>query len=107
MIRAASIPKNTFADIQITSLCLMRIFSVALKFLLSTDSCVLALVLKVLYSNSLLSIPLNRSFFSFLDNSFIVPAGVLTSLFAEQRSEEHTSELQSLMSISYAVFCLK
>src|SRR3546814_4974006 len=24
-----------------------------------------------------------------------------------QRSEEHTSELQSLMSISYAVFCLK
>src|SRR3546814_3671118 len=28
--------------------------------------------------------------------------------FAEQpRSEEHTSELQSLMRISYAVFCLK
>src|SRR3546814_3279367 len=26
---------------------------------------------------------------------------------AEQRSEEHTSELQSLMRISYAVFCLK
>src|SRR3546814_6315147 len=25
----------------------------------------------------------------------------------EHRSEEHTSELQSLMSISYAVFCLK
>src|SRR3546814_2978342 len=25
----------------------------------------------------------------------------------EQRSEEHTSELQSLMSHSYAVFCLK
>src|SRR3546814_10281412 len=24
----------------------------------------------------------------------------------EERSEEHTSELQSLMSISYAVFCL-
>src|SRR3546814_2772591 len=29
------------------------------------------------------------------------PAGVLI------RSEEHTSELQSLMRISYAVFCLK
>src|SRR3546814_3368703 len=28
-------------------------------------------------------------------------------LFAGQRSEEHTSELQSLMPISYAVFCLK
>src|SRR3546814_3498324 len=27
--------------------------------------------------------------------------------FAGRRSEEHTSELQSLMRISYAVFCLK
>src|SRR3546814_2530066 len=27
--------------------------------------------------------------------------------FADVRSEEHTSELQSLMRISYAVFCLK
>src|SRR3546814_4079145 len=27
-------------------------------------------------------------------------------LFAATRSEEHTSELQSLMRISYAVFCL-
>src|SRR3546814_6211066 len=26
---------------------------------------------------------------------------------ARQRSEEHTSELQSLMRLSYAVFCLK
>src|SRR3546814_5385030 len=26
---------------------------------------------------------------------------------SSKRSEEHTSELQSLMSISYAVFCLK
>src|SRR3546814_1863787 len=29
------------------------------------------------------------------------------SLFGGPRSEEHTSELQSLMRISYAVFCLK
>src|SRR3546814_1291919 len=29
------------------------------------------------------------------------------SLRCRQRSEEHTSELQSLMRISYAVFCLK
>src|SRR3546814_6491482 len=27
--------------------------------------------------------------------------------FSRSRSEEHTSELQSLMRISYAVFCLK
>src|SRR3546814_1491277 len=30
-----------------------------------------------------------------------------TAPLAQQRSEEHTSELQSLMRISYAVFCLK
>src|SRR3546814_7816864 len=30
-----------------------------------------------------------------------------TRLFPWTRSEEHTSELQSLMRISYAVFCLK
>src|SRR3546814_10751364 len=30
-----------------------------------------------------------------------------TSLVELHRSEEHTSELQSLMRISYAVFCLK
>src|SRR3546814_1675403 len=31
----------------------------------------------------------------------------LREVFEEARSEEHTSELQSLMRISYAVFCLK
>src|SRR3546814_9163818 len=30
-----------------------------------------------------------------------------SGIFQPQRSEEHTSELQSLMRISYAVFCLK
>src|SRR3546814_9285221 len=39
-----------------------------------------------------------------------LPADVLLVIdqaYAEYRSEEHTSELQSLMRISYAVFCLK
>src|SRR3546814_3508251 len=31
----------------------------------------------------------------------------VTHLLAQRRSEEHTSEPQSLMRISYAVFCLK
>src|SRR3546814_4020981 len=31
----------------------------------------------------------------------------LSDTFCVERSEEHTSELQSLMRISYAVFCLK
>src|SRR3546814_7396039 len=33
--------------------------------------------------------------------------GTSQVFFMENRSEEHTSELQSLMRISYAVFCLK
>src|SRR3546814_8770419 len=35
------------------------------------------------------------------------PAGLALPVAAAGRSEEHTSELQSLMRISYAVFCLK
>src|SRR3546814_5393475 len=35
------------------------------------------------------------------------PGHQLHPAFADGRSEEHTSELQSLMRISYAVFCLK
>src|SRR3546814_1358534 len=36
-----------------------------------------------------------------------VPPGLTISTEMCIRSEEHTSELQSLMRISYAVFCLK
>src|SRR3546814_10650111 len=32
---------------------------------------------------------------------------ITSPMFIPDRSEEHTSELQSLMRISYAVFCLK
>src|SRR3546814_7167457 len=35
------------------------------------------------------------------------PLDSCTMMVTEGRSEEHTSELQSLMRISYAVFCLK
>src|SRR3546814_3239943 len=39
---------------------------------------------------------------------FNLGLGLLSRLMLQmQRSEEHTSELQSLMRISYAVFCLK
>src|SRR3546814_4130339 len=40
-----------------------------------------------------------------LEHSKTQQAGVTAS--STPRSEEHTSELQSLMRISYAVFCLK
>src|SRR3546814_5274876 len=38
------------------------------------------------------------------EDGFVDPSRIKISFF---RSEEHTSELQSLMRISYAVFCLK
>src|SRR3546814_1159278 len=34
-------------------------------------------------------------------------AGIPSAGYRDDRSEEHTSELQSIMRISYAVFCLK
>src|SRR3546814_10548056 len=42
-----------------------------------------------------------------LHGGVAVVAAVLKALDGIERSEEHTSELQSLMRISYAVFCLK
>src|SRR3546814_4610770 len=41
------------------------------------------------------------------DRLFADPGPLREQLRGERRSEEHTSELQSLMRISYAVFCLK
>src|SRR3546814_11166332 len=46
---------------------------------------------------------LATTFFAGLAFFAVSPA----SMAADSRSEEHTSELQSLMRISYAVFCLK
>src|SRR3546814_5321251 len=40
-------------------------------------------------------------------NDVALVAGISIPLGRFDRSEEHTSELQSLMRISYAVFCLK
>src|SRR3546814_5831473 len=37
----------------------------------------------------------------------VVVSGTVVVVDGAERSEEHTSELQSLMRISYAVFCLK
>src|SRR3546814_10240958 len=50
--------------------------------------------------------PQARSFERFLDDETI-PTGWWNNFPKYIRSEEHTSELQSLMRISYAVFCLK
>src|SRR3546814_3385269 len=55
------------------------------------------------HSASVAGVPAARAAPSCLDGRKAVGAGSSTS----SRSEEHTSELQSLMRISYAVFCLK
>src|SRR3546814_2202924 len=41
------------------------------------------------------------------DGEAVLTAGQRFRLDLDERSEEHTSELQSLMRISYDVFCLK
>src|SRR3546814_5395430 len=52
--------------------------------------------------NALVSEPLDGG------NAHFPPSSLqLTSVDVGKRSEEHTSELQSLMRTSYAVFCLK
>src|SRR3546814_9803477 len=42
-----------------------------------------------------------------VDHGMNIAAATAASRVHHQRSEEHTSELQSLMRLSYAVFCLK
>src|SRR3546814_4974523 len=50
------------------------------------------------------SFDIDAAISSFIRREYGIAVGERT---AEERSEEHTSELQSLMRISYAVFCLK
>src|SRR3546814_4865366 len=49
----------------------------------------------------------NKYVILFILNIFFLIIGFFLHSAAAIRSEEHTSELQSLMRISYAVFCLK
>src|SRR3546814_13787560 len=51
--------------------------------------------------------PVNSNRYRFLWESQADLERVKSFVLATDRSEEHTSELQSLMRISYAVFCLK
>src|SRR3546814_7631583 len=45
--------------------------------------------------------------FDYSNTGYIVLSLLVEHMTGQPRSEEHTSELQSLMRISYAVFCLK
>src|SRR3546814_9793240 len=44
---------------------------------------------------------------SYIETGRSTPSRKMIERICDERSEEHTSELQSLMRISYAVFCLK
>src|SRR3546814_1339482 len=55
--------------------------------------------------NSIYSLAAKQRFFP--GGQVKCPMVLMTSVGGGYRSEEHTSELQSLMRISYAVFCLK
>src|SRR3546814_7299073 len=50
---------------------------------------------------------LHSSCFETLAEPVLGPASPFETALRASRSEEHTAELQSLMRISYAVFCLK
>src|SRR3546814_9284679 len=50
---------------------------------------------------------LGRKPIDFLGDETVARVAVVFETLVKPRSEEHTSELQSLMRISYAVFCLK
>src|SRR3546814_6053662 len=59
------------------------------------------------YDDRVSADPANPHFsLSFGGEAFFI-VGLHTQASRPARSEEHTSELQSLMRISYAVFCLK
>src|SRR3546814_6615367 len=52
--------------------------------------------------------PVRVVYLGYANSSQMTCLGLMAKkIMVSQRSEEHTSELQSLMRISYAVFCLK
>src|SRR3546814_4910233 len=59
-------------------------------------------------SSGAVTVDINEAGSTILSTKLTIDQGEKTSTTAAKpRSEEHTSELQSLMRLSYAVFCLK
>src|SRR3546814_5332103 len=87
-------------------------YGIAVTGAMFIDTCLMSVVLFALWKwPAWKALPLLAIFFVvdiayFGANLIKVPDGGWVPL-AIGRSEEHTSELQSLMRISYAVFCLK
>src|SRR3546814_1845710 len=64
-------------------------------------------VLKVKLAMAIIGISSIHLLRTFIESAAIGTEGARVTSQGVLRSEEHTSELQSLMRISYAVFCLK
>src|SRR3546814_8973312 len=67
-------------------------------------------VMPIIFAQAIMFVPMSvGQFFPDLQSPFLTSLSNYTSVAYNVvfRSEEHTSELQSLMRISYAVFCLK
>src|SRR3546814_10727002 len=73
------------------------------------ERCMAAIMLSMLVFDQALHLIIPAQFASLDAGHLLIDvfAAVTTVSLALVRSEEHTSELQSLMRISYAVFCLK
>src|SRR3546814_14698576 len=88
---------------------LVRLFGFQGEQIVAQPTIILLLAVPILiqvYLNSGLAYYLNRV--TGEQHCVAGPSALIgASNFFELRSEEHTSELQSLMRISYAVFCLK
>src|SRR3546814_9273552 len=63
--------------------------------------------MRIAHPHQLASHPIQRLVPRHLHENVVAPRAVRARPALQPRSEEHTSELQSLMRISYAVFCLK
>src|SRR3546814_9670138 len=79
---------------------------------LALNPIILALLAGIAYGQSGVALPVAAERFLALLGDAAAPCalfalGASLTAFKISRSEEHTSELQSLMRISYAVFCLK
>src|SRR3546814_6761025 len=77
----------------------------------SMTSCLVTASIASIAATSIAGFVAHQSHNAFAADLGTVPssarASVACASISNQRSEEHTSELQSLMRISYAVFCLK
>src|SRR3546814_3583509 len=119
MIRTPPRSTRTSTLFPYTSPLLSRYFPKGVEYKIPYDTSpfVKVSITKVIYTLGEAMLLVFAVMFLFLQNirytlipTLVVPValmGTFATMLALGRSEEHTSELQSLMRISYAVFCLK